>query len=69
MIKQEMADAIAYGGAQPIAQIKDLIEKYDGGVALTKQEAISVEQQVLPDYSAIRENILNQLIFGVSPFV
>ncbi|ACC85222.1 hypothetical protein [Nostoc punctiforme] len=56
VIKQEMADAIA--------QIKDLIEKRDGGVALPKQEAISVEQQVLPDYSAIRENILSKLKTG-----
>jgi hypothetical protein len=59
-----MADAIAYGRAQPIAQIKDLIEKCDSGVALPKQEAISVEQQVLPDYSAIRENILSKLKTG-----
>ncbi|ACC85091.1 hypothetical protein [Nostoc punctiforme] len=56
VIKQEMADAIA--------QIKDLIEKCDGGVVLPKQEAISVEQQVLPDYSAIRENILSKLKTG-----
>ncbi|MBD2527110.1 hypothetical protein [Nostoc sp. FACHB-133] len=56
VIKQEMADAIA--------QIKDLIEKCDGGIALPKQEAISVEQQVLPDYSAIRENILSKLKTG-----
>ncbi|MEH2231033.1 MAG: hypothetical protein V7K71_15660 [Nostoc sp.] len=56
VIKQEMADAIA--------QIKNLIEKCDGEVSLPKQEAISVEQQVLPDYSAIRENILSKLKTG-----
>jgi hypothetical protein len=56
VIKQEMANAIA--------QIKGLIEKRLGEVALPRQEAISVEQQVLPDYSAIRENILSQTKTG-----
>jgi hypothetical protein len=56
VIRQEMADAIA--------QIKGLIDERNGGVALPKQEAISVEQQVLPDYSAIRENILSQFKTG-----
>lgn len=41
VIRQEMADAIA--------QIKGLIDERNGGVALPKQEAISVEQQVIPD--------------------
>jgi len=56
VIRQEMADAIA--------QIKGLIDERNGGVALQTQEAVSVEQQVLPDYSAIRENILSQLKTG-----
>ncbi|MBD2536883.1 hypothetical protein H6G97_49750 [Nostoc flagelliforme FACHB-838] len=56
VIKQEIADAIA--------QIKSLIDERNGGVALSTQEAISVEQQVIPDYSAIRENILSQLKTG-----
>ncbi|MBN3870155.1 hypothetical protein [Nostoc sp. JL33] len=64
VIRQEMADAIAYGGAQLIAQIKGLIDQRSGGVALQTQEAISVEQQVIPDYSAIRENILSKLKTG-----
>lgn len=64
VIRQELAEAIAYGGAQPIAQIKGLIDERNGGVALSKQEAVSVEQQVLPDYSAIRENVLSKLKTG-----
>jgi DNA-binding transcriptional MerR regulator len=56
VIRQELAEAIA--------QIKGLIDERNGGVALPKQEAISVEQQVLPDYSAIRENILSQMKTG-----
>jgi DNA-binding transcriptional MerR regulator len=56
VIRQELAEAIA--------QIKGLIEKRSTEVALPKQEAISVEQQVLPDYSAIRENILSQFKTG-----
>ncbi len=56
VIRQEMADAIA--------QIKGLIDQRSGGVALQTQEAVSVEQQVIPDYSAIRENILSQLKTG-----
>jgi hypothetical protein len=56
VIRQELAQAIA--------QIKGLIDQRSGGVALPKQEAISVEQQVIPDYSAIRENILSQLKTG-----
>ncbi|MDZ7954117.1 hypothetical protein [Nostoc sp. DedQUE09] len=56
VIKQEMADAIA--------QIKGLIEKRSSEVALLTQEAASVEQQVFPDYSAIRENILSKLKTG-----
>ncbi|MBW4458563.1 MAG: hypothetical protein KME55_41700 [Nostoc indistinguendum CM1-VF10] len=56
VIRQELAEAIA--------QIKGLIEKRSTEVALLKQEAISVEQQVLPDYSAIRENILSQFKTG-----
>ena len=50
--------------ADAIAQIKGLIDQRSGEVALPKQEAISVEQQVIPDYSAIRENILSQLKTG-----
>ncbi|MBW4428653.1 MAG: hypothetical protein KME50_30560 [Nostoc desertorum CM1-VF14] len=56
VIKQEMADAIA--------QIKGLIEKRSSEVAVLTQEAASVEQQVLPDYSAIRENILSKFKTG-----
>ncbi|MCC5653062.1 hypothetical protein LC609_25320 [Nostoc sp. XA013] len=56
VIRQELAEAIA--------QIKGLIDERNGGVALPKQEAVSVEQQVIPDYSAIRENILSQLKTG-----
>ena len=56
VIKQEMADAIA--------QIKGLIDERNGGVVLQTQEAVSIEQQVLPDYSAIRENILSQMKTG-----
>ncbi|MBW4429902.1 MAG: hypothetical protein KME50_37545 [Nostoc desertorum CM1-VF14] len=56
VIRQELAEAIA--------QIKGLIDERNGGVALSTQEAVSVEQQVLPDYSAIRENILSQLKTG-----
>ncbi|NDJ25752.1 hypothetical protein GS682_30040 [Nostoc sp. B(2019)] len=56
VIRQELAQAIA--------QIKGLIDKRSGGVALPTQEAVPVEQQVLPDYSAIRENILSQLKTG-----
>ncbi|MBW4458515.1 MAG: hypothetical protein KME55_41405 [Nostoc indistinguendum CM1-VF10] len=56
VIKQEMADAIA--------QIKGLIDQRSGRVALQTQEAVSIEQQVLPDYSAIRENILSQMKTG-----
>ncbi|MBD6620781.1 hypothetical protein FNW02_34750 [Komarekiella sp. 'clone 1'] len=56
VIRQELAKAIA--------QIKGLIEKRSGGVSLPTQEGSSVEQQVLPDYSAIRENILSQLKTG-----
>ncbi|MBD2244369.1 hypothetical protein [Nostoc sp. FACHB-888] len=56
VIRQELAEAIA--------QIKGLIDERNGGVALPKQETISVEQQVIPDYSAIRENILSQFKTG-----
>ncbi|MGF1939605.1 MAG: hypothetical protein RM347_035690 [Nostoc sp. ChiQUE02] len=56
VIRQELAEAIA--------QIKGLIEKGSDEVALPTQEAASVEQQVIPDYSAIRENILSQLKTG-----
>ena len=56
VIRQELAEAIA--------QIKSLIENRSGEVALPKQKTISVEQQVLPDYSAIRENILSQFKTG-----
>uniref|UniRef100_UPI001868FF7D hypothetical protein n=1 Tax=Nostoc sp. MG11 TaxID=2721166 RepID=UPI001868FF7D len=44
VIRQELAQAIA--------QIKGLIDERNGGVAVPAQEAVSVEQQVLPDYSA-----------------
>ncbi|MBD2536750.1 hypothetical protein H6G97_48910, partial [Nostoc flagelliforme FACHB-838] len=56
VIRQEMADAIA--------QIKGLIDERNGGVALQTQEAVSVEQQLLPDYSAIREKVLGKLKTG-----
>lgn len=56
VIRQELAEAIV--------QIKGLIEKGSGEVAQQTQEAASVEQQVIPDYSAIRENILSQLKTG-----
>ncbi|MFS0518909.1 hypothetical protein ACEYW6_30030 [Nostoc sp. UIC 10607] len=36
----------------------------NGEVALPKQEVVSVEQQVLPDYLAIRENVLSKLKTG-----
>ncbi|MCC5654192.1 hypothetical protein LC609_31325 [Nostoc sp. XA013] len=61
---EEIKQAIRQELAEAIAQIKGLIEKRSTEVALPKQEAISVEQQVLPDYSAIRENILSQLKTG-----
>jgi DNA-binding transcriptional MerR regulator len=56
VIRQELAEAIA--------QIKGLVDERNGGVALPTQEAVSVEQQVLPDYSAIRENVLSKLKTG-----
>jgi hypothetical protein len=56
VIRQELADAIAL--------IKGLIDERNDGVALPKQEAVPVEQQVLPDYSAIRENVLSKLKTG-----
>ncbi|WP_335175106.1 hypothetical protein [Nostoc sp.] len=45
VIRQELAQAIA--------QIKDLIEKRNGGVAVPAQEVVPVERQVLPDYLTI----------------
>ncbi|WP_341531567.1 hypothetical protein WKK05_36425 (plasmid) [Nostoc sp. UHCC 0302] len=56
VIRQELAEAIT--------QIKGLIDERNGGVALPIQEDSSVEQQVVPDYSAIRENILSKLKTG-----
>ncbi|MBD2732259.1 hypothetical protein H6G96_40010 [Nostoc sp. FACHB-892] len=56
VIRQELAEALA--------QIKGLIDERNGGVILQTQEAVSVEQQVIPDYSAIRENILSQFKTG-----
>lgn len=61
---EEIKQVIRQELAQAIAQIKGLIDKRSGGVALPTQEGSSVEQQVLPDYSAIRENILSQLKTG-----
>ncbi|MBW4458000.1 MAG: hypothetical protein KME55_38255 [Nostoc indistinguendum CM1-VF10] len=56
VIRQELTDTIA--------QIKGLIDERNGGVVLSKQETVSVEQQVLPDYLAIRENVLSKLKTG-----
>ncbi|MHC5748304.1 MAG: hypothetical protein ACYTXT_41965 [Nostoc sp.] len=56
VIRQELAEAIA--------QIKGLMNQRNGEVALPKQEVVSVEQQVLPDYLAIRENVLSKLKTG-----
>ncbi|MBD2535271.1 hypothetical protein H6G97_40045 [Nostoc flagelliforme FACHB-838] len=56
VIRQELAEAIA--------QIKGLIDERNGGVTLQTQEAVSVEQQVIPDYSAIREKVLSQFKTG-----
>ncbi len=56
VIRQELAEAIA--------QIKGLLDERNGEVALPTQEAVSVEGQIIPDYSAIRENILSQLKTG-----
>lgn len=61
---EEIKQVIRQELAQAIAQIKGLIDERNGGVALQTQEAVSVEQQVLPDYSAIRENILSKLKTG-----
>ncbi|MEA5604690.1 hypothetical protein [Nostoc sp. UHCC 0252] len=61
---EEIKQVIRQELAQAIAQIKGLIDERNAGVALQTQEAVSVEQQVLPDYSAIRENILSQLKTG-----
>ena len=56
VIRQELAEAIA--------QIKGLMNQRNGEVALPTQEVVSVEQQVLPDYLAIRENVLSKLKTG-----
>ncbi|WP_341532076.1 hypothetical protein WKK05_39560 (plasmid) [Nostoc sp. UHCC 0302] len=56
VIKEELNKAIA--------QIKSLIDERNGGVTLPTQEAVSVEQQVVPDYSAIREKVLGKLKTG-----
>ncbi|MBW4427861.1 MAG: hypothetical protein KME50_26320 [Nostoc desertorum CM1-VF14] len=56
VIRQELAEAMA--------QIKGLLDERNGEVALPTQEAVSVEGQIIPDYSAIRENILSQLKTG-----
>ncbi|MEH1961713.1 MAG: hypothetical protein V7L05_17895 [Nostoc sp.] len=61
---EEIKQVIRQELAQAIAQINGLIDERNGGVALQTQEAVSVEQQVLPDYSAIRENILSKLKTG-----
>ncbi|WP_375506656.1 hypothetical protein [uncultured Nostoc sp.] len=61
---EEIKQVIRQELAQAIAQIKGLIDERNGEVALPTREAVSVEQQVLPDYSAIRENILSQLKTG-----
>jgi hypothetical protein len=56
VIRQELTDAIA--------QIKVLIDERVQAVDIPTQETVSVEQQVIPDYSAIRENILSQFKTG-----
>lgn len=56
VIRQELAEAIA--------QIKGLMNQRNGEVALPTQEVVSVEQEVLPDYLAIRENVLSKLKTG-----
>ncbi|MBW4565376.1 MAG: hypothetical protein KME32_30695 [Mojavia pulchra JT2-VF2] len=56
ILRQELTDAIA--------QIKGLIDERLGGVALPTQEAVSVEQQVIPDYEAIRSSILSKFKVG-----
>ncbi|MEH2394547.1 MAG: hypothetical protein V7K21_23790 [Nostoc sp.] len=61
---EEIKQVIRQELAQAVAQIKGLIDERNGEVVLPKQEAASVEQQVIPDYSAIRENILSQLKTG-----
>ncbi|MEJ6485514.1 hypothetical protein N0Y54_30145 [Nostoc punctiforme UO1] len=61
---EEIKQVIRQELAQAIAHIKGLIDERNGGVALQTQEAVSVEQQVLPDYSAIREKVLGKLKTG-----
>jgi DNA-binding transcriptional MerR regulator len=61
---EEIKQVIRQELAQAIAQIKGLIDERNGGVALPTQEAVRVEQQVLPDYEAIREKILGKLKTG-----
>ncbi|RCJ37289.1 hypothetical protein A6770_40325 [Nostoc minutum NIES-26] len=56
VIKQELADAIV--------QIKGLINERLGEVANPEQEAVCVEQQVIPDYELIREKVLSKFKVG-----
>jgi hypothetical protein len=56
ILRQELIDAIA--------QIKGLIDERLGKVALPTQEAVCVEQQVIPDYEAIRSSILSKFKVG-----
>ena len=56
VIRQELTDAIA--------QIKELIDERVQAVDIPTQETVSLVQQVIPDYSAIRENILDKLKTG-----